>query len=220
MSAPYGDVAVIGFDLDLTLYPKTAKGDELIQGYLHERIAEHLHVPVTEAKALFDGLYRSAPGMSGRMTLETLGVPGAADLVQEAIERADVAAMLVGDEETALLLRDLAEKYGGIDLVTGSSLIQARKKLAAIGIPEDVFRHWITHEDGSKSDGTAFRLWQELFPAITPGRFLYVGDNASTDYSIARQFGIRTILVNCAEADDRVACPQLPTLAEIRPLLL
>lgn len=213
-------IKVVGFDLDQTLYPKSPGIDEAIQRYIIERIAERKGVPADDADALFQDLYKAGAGLSGRKTLMALGFgeDEAAEVVQEALERADVASLLSPDPATTDLLERLAKRYR-LDIVTGSGRENALRKLERLEIPRSLFCHIITADDGSKSDLTAFGLWLDLHTEFDRGEFLYVGDRAASDFEGPKSLGIRSVLVN-VKADTRYGCPQFESLHAISGLLI
>jgi FMN phosphatase YigB (HAD superfamily) len=212
-------INVIGFDLDHTLYQGNKDMDRVIQEYIFKKIADHRGCSIDEAKKMFDELYQEGRGLSGRKTLIALGIPNAGEIIQEALENADVAQTLTSDSETIRMLNDLKQHYRNIDLITGSSREQALKKLSALGISEDFFSHYITDEVAFKGDGSAYTYWMKLYslPAET---FLYIGDRLEVDHIIPRTLGIETMLVNVKERSSEATCPQLKDLREIEHLLL
>lgn len=213
------DIRVVGFDLDQTLYPKSPRIDELIQSYLYQKIAGHLHVSLDEGERLFKERYRNGAGMSGRETLEDLGLPDASDLVQEALEHADLTSVLVPDPETNQLLSDIRNAYEGMDLITGSNLEQTTKKLVVLAISAEVFSHVITADDSKKSTGESYEKWLALYPHLKPHQFLYIGDRARSDHDVPSALGIRTCLVYVTSPDPASTALQLPDLRELRDTL-
>lgn len=218
MDSIYKNTKIIGFDLDKTLYPESAKIDETIQDYIFEKIARHKNIPKTKAKRIFQELYKNGKGLSGRKTLLALDIPNAHNMVQEALEKADIASFLVIDLKVVKILKMLGKKYD-IDLITGSILSIVLKKIEKIGIDPNIFSHII---DGnySKSDGTAYSIWLGYYPKSNPSQFLYVGDKPLSDYYPAKKLGIKSILVNQQEKDSEITCPQLESFEKIETLLL
>lgn len=210
-------VKVIGFDLDQTLYPKSPEIDEAIQNYIYKKIAEHKKCSLEEGKQLFLSHY---PGISGRKTLILLGIPDAENIIQEAVETADIAPFLVPDKKVYDLLVRLKQKFGSLSLITGSSDEVCARKLRALDLPANLF-DCVLAGTFSKSDGTAFKMWMEMFrskdPSLQPENFLYVGDRASTDAIIPISLGMQTVLVNIKEKDKEIIVEQLPTLFDIEP---
>lgn len=215
-------IKVIGFDLDQTLYPKSPEIDSAIQTYLYEKIRELHKVSIEEAKIMFNGLYQADKGLSGSRTLAALGFPleQARELVQEALENADIDKFLKPDQDTIELLSKIKNKYQNVDLVTGSKKTIALKKLSALDISESLFLHIITADDGSKSDLSMYKKWLGLYPELSPKNFLYIGDRVSSDYEKPKELGIQSILVNIKVPDPAINCVQLPNLNSIRNYLI
>ena len=213
-------IRVIGFDLDQTLYPKSPEVDAAIQGYIYSKIAEHRGVSAKEAAGLFRERYREGRGLGGTATLVDLGIPNASDIIQEALEKADIADFLKPDGACVALLTDLRERYSNLDLITGSNRANTLKKLSRLEIPVALFSHLITADEASKSNGEAYTLWLSYYPDLSPHQFLYVGDRIKSDYEAPRRLGIEVILVYVKVAESEIACLQLTSPLELRRLLL
>ena len=212
-------IRVIEFDLDHTLYRGSKEMDQVIQEYIFKKIATHHTCSFEDARKMFDDLYKEGRGLSGRKTLIALDIPNAGEIIQEALENADVAQTIKNDPEVIRILHNLKQRYNNIDLITGSGKEQTLKKLTALGISEHFFSHYITDEVASKGDGSAFKHWVNLYslPAET---FLYIGDRLEVDHIIPKAFGIETILVNVNKKIPEALCPQLADIKEIESLLL
>jgi len=212
-------IRIIGFDLDQTLYPKSPEIDESIQSYIYVKIAEHKSCSLEEGQRLFKSYY---PKLSGSKTLMALGVPDARNIVQEALERADIDKFLTPNQDVHKLLVDLKHHFGSLSLLTGSNKPIALKKLSKLEIDPSLFEFVITGET-PKSDGTAFRQWLAYFKAkdssLTPEEFLYVGDRVSTDVEMPATLGIKSLLVN-VKKEEEVDVPQFTSLLDIRDYLL
>lgn len=213
-------IKVVGFDLDQTLYPKSSKIDKAIQSYIYEKIAVHKNCSLENAEKLFKDLYKNGNGLSGRKTLKELGVPYAEDIIQEALENADIAQFLVPDKIILDLLRKLKERYEHLDLITGSNIKNASQKMDRLNIPKEMFSNIITGETASKSNGSAFKLWVSFYENISPDEFLYIGDRPSSDYFTPKKLGIHTILVNISKEKVDIKCPQLVSTKESAGYLL
>ncbi|PIN75680.1 hypothetical protein COV18_02425 [Candidatus Woesearchaeota archaeon CG10_big_fil_rev_8_21_14_0_10_37_12] len=207
-------VKYIGLDLDQTLYPKSEKIDEAIQQYIYEKIAEYKQINVEEAKQLFYSYY---PKISGRKTLIELRIPSAENIIQEALENADIAEFLVPDRSVKQLLEQLRKKYK-LALITGSNKEIATRKLMKLELPLELFDFIITGEI-SKSNGTAYKQWIEHYDGEV-SEFLYIGDRKTTDVDIPVSLGMKAVLVNVKEVDDSLAVMQFKELVEIRSLFL
>jgi len=212
-------IKVIGFDLDQTLYPKSPLIDEAIQSYIYKKIAEHKNCEFKEAEKMFKDLYQDGKGLSGSKTLKALEIPNAKDVVQEALENADIAQFMTPNEEVITMLHSLGENYH-IDIITGSNNKNCFAKLEKLGIPTEIFNHIITKDDADKSSGEAYTMWMSKYDENEPGDFLYIGDRVSSDYDVPREMNINSIMVNVKEKHDEVDCPQLTSLVEISELLL
>jgi FMN phosphatase YigB (HAD superfamily) len=213
-------IKVIGFDLDQTLYPKSPTIDEAIQSYIYKKISAHKGVSLQEAEELFKDLYKDGSGLSGTKTLQKLEIPNAGDIVQEALENADIAEFLAPDGEILQLLKDVKEKYGNIDLITGSDKNNAYQKMEYLNIPKEIFSNIITGEIASKSDGGAFKLWMSFYKDVSPEEFLYIGDRPSSDYFAPKELGINAILVNVPKEKEDIECPQLSSSKDLRDFIL
>ena len=209
-------IKVIGFDLDQTLYPKSPEIDAAIQKYLYEKISELHKVSLAEAKKMFDELYRDGKGLGGTKTMMKIGFEAerAKNLVQEALENADIAKFLRPNPEVIDLLKRLKDKYI-IDIITGSNLKNTSIKLAKLEIPTDLFSNIITSDQGSKSDLTLYKIWLSKYPDLKSENFLYVGDRVSSDYEKPKELGIKSILVNQKDTVPEIDCLQLPDLKSI-----
>jgi len=213
-------IKVIGLDMDQTLHPKSSEIDEAIQIYIYQKIARHKNCSLNEAEKLFKDLYKEGRGLGGSRTLIKLGIPNAKEVVQEALENADIAKFLQPNPEVFQLLQDLKKKYHNIDLITGSNKKNTITKLSKLAIPISVFSHTVTGSDNvSKSDGQAYELWMSFYKNFKPEQFLYIGDRVSSDYVVPKKMGIETILVNIKDKDNTIKCPQLSSLIEVKSLL-
>jgi FMN phosphatase YigB (HAD superfamily) len=213
-------IKVIGLDLDQTLYPKSPKIDEAIQGYIYEKISIHRDCDLEEAEKLFKDLYKDGSGLSGTSTLKELGIPCAEDIVQEALENADIAEFLAPDKEILDFLNKLKEQYMHIDLITGSNKENAFQKMEHLNIPKEVFSNIITGETASKSDGGAFELWMSYYKNTLPEEFLYIGDRPSSDHFAPKKLCIHSILVNVPKEKADIECLQLSSLKDLGEYLL
>lgn len=215
----YSQIKVIGFDLDQTLYPKSPKIDEAIQSYIYEKIASHKGCNLDHARKLFTDLYQGGKGLTGSQTLTALDIPNPKEIVQEALENADIAEFLVPDSEVLELLTLIKNHYQHMDLITGSILAIAKNKLAKLAIPITIFDQVITGEI-AKSDGSAYREWLKRYPDLKPEQFLYIGDREKSDYCVPQELGMPSILVNIRIPNNEIACLQLSSLKAIKNYLL
>lgn len=212
-------IKVIGFDLDQSLYPKSSEIDEAIQGYIYEKIAEYKQCSLEQADKLFNDLYQHGQGLSGSKTLAVLGISNGSEIVQQALENADIERFLVPNDATIGLLNAIKKQYKNIDLITGSGMPLAILKLEKLDISVSIFNH-ILDSAISKSDGSAYRAWMNFYPLYKPTEFLYIGDRVSSDHLIPKELDIQTILVNIKKKGPALECPQLGSLEELEDYLI
>jgi len=216
------DIKIIGFDLDQTLYPKSPKIDLAIQRYIYKQISRKQGCSLECAKKLFLSYY---PDLSGGRTLVKLGfyAKEAEQIVQSALEKADIASFLKPDPKVLKLLKDLKKKYRFLSLITGSFEKVARSKLKKLCIPLRLFDFTVFAES-SKRDGSAYKKWFKHFKekdsSLQPKNFLYIGDRKSSDVDIPIALGMNAILVNVKEKDPNIKTLQLESVLETRDFLL
>lgn len=203
------EIKVIGFDLDHTLYPKSEEINKAIQDYICQKVAIIKGWSFNKARAEWDLAY--AELHTGGKALKKLGIITDKDLVQEALENADIYPFLQANSDISDFLIVLGKKYS-IDLITGSILSVTQKKLNKLQIPFDLFNNIIAG-DFSKIEGTAFTEWLNLYPEFNPSNFLYVGDKYATDVEAPAKFGISGVLVS---EKTEYSCP---TISDVTQLL-
>lgn len=208
--------------MDQTLYPKSTEIDKAIQQYAYKAIAEFKKIDIHEAERTFNDLYQNGKGLSGTKSLIKIGFSEerARNIIQEALENADIAKFLQPNKEVLILLEQIKNTYGFLDLITGSSRHNTKIKLAKLEIPIGLFTQIITDDEATKSDLSAFRLWFSFYPNLNPENFLYIGDRISSDYEKPKELGIRSILVNIQEVDPALECLQLFSIVDLKPVLL
>ena len=213
----FSQIKIIGFDLDQTLYPKSPEIDAAIQIYLYQQISSLHGTDMEESGRMFKELYQNGKGMSGSKTLMKLGFPEekARNLVQEALENADIAKFLQPNLELISFLHQLKGKYEALDILTGSNTNNASIKLKKLQIPENLFSHILTADHASKSDLSLYTMWLAFYPEVSPESFLYIGDRASSDFEKPKELGIRSVLVNIKTPDEKYDCIQLPSFLDL-----
>ena len=216
----YQNIKVIGFDLDQTLYPKSPLIDEAIQIYIYHKISHAKECSIEEARILFNDLYQEGKGLSGSKSLKVLGIEGGTEIVQEALENADIASFLKPDKATVDLITQLSKRYQSVDVLTGSNKKNANIKMTKLGLPVNLFGHIITSDDHAKSNGDAYREWMRLYSGYKPSNFLYIGDRVRSDYEVPSRMNIASILVYAKNNDTNLKCLQLATLHEVKNYLL
>lgn len=219
----YENIKIIGFDLDQTLYPKSPEIDTAIQKYIYTKISELKKCSIEESTKLFKELYAKIG--SGSKTLMEIGFEKtyAKEIIQEALEKADIEEFLVPNQEVIQLLKDLKGKYKSLSLITGSNKEITKKKLKKLEIKEEIFDFYITSEP-SKSNGEAYKAWLKHYTekdnSLKPENFLYIGDRKISDVDIPSTFGIKSVLVNVKKQDPEINVPQFTSLLDIREILL
>ena len=174
-------------------------------------------MPLAETRAAYEEAFRRL--QSGSRSLEELGVPiaDAKKLVQEGLERADVASVLSRDERVVKLLA----RVGGSRkqfLITGSAEAEAHKKLEALDIRPGAFalRLYAYSPHNNRLDGSAYRhVAEEL--GIPLHQLMFVGDRESVDILPAKALGLKTAIVNAISPH---ADYQLNQIYDLEELLL
>lgn len=189
-------IKIIGFDLDGTLHPLTFESQLKIREKIYEKISVGLKINFDEAKNLFEEYY--AITSSGSKTIKKLEERFQArlkkDLIQDAIQEADILDLIQANPKLAILLEKLNGKYS-LDLLTSGERNLAAKKLEKIGINPNIFGYFLASENGSKTSGTKFVEWIEKRCGCDPKNFLYVGDNKRQDVDSPSELGIVTCFI-------------------------
>lgn len=215
------NVKVVGFDLDQTLYIKSAEIDEEIQKYIYEVLSRDKKCSIEDAKQMFCSHY---PELSGSKSLMKLGYErsDAKEIVQEAVARADVSRFLEPSLDVLNLLKAIKEKYGSLSLITASNIENSVSKLNKLEIPIELFDYFSAGEY-SKSDGTAYEKWIEKFlendSSLKPENFLYIGDRKTSDSVVPGKLGIKSILVNVDKIEQDYDVLQLSKLLDLKDVL-
>jgi FMN phosphatase YigB (HAD superfamily) len=207
-------VDAVGFDLDNTLYRETQEVKDIIMRYILTKASSLLEEPVEAIKPKYQQLYLAS--QSARQSLEALGIPGAALLVQEALEQADVARILPRDERLVSLFDRLQKDYC-LFLITGSSERQSLRKLQALGLEQTRFA--VSLYAGSpytRYDGTAFTYIAST-TIIPLHRLFFIGDREQADIIPAKKLGIKTAIVH---GTSTAADYQLEAIYDLERILL
>ena len=115
------------------------------------------------------------------------------DFIQEALEQADFLHLLKPNPLLNEMLKRIS-KEKRLDLITGSAYNFLFKKLEKIGMSQNLFHSFFTHEDGSKSSQKIYLKWLSQ-TNLSPYQHLYVGDNLKLDVDIPKSLGIKTCIV-------------------------
>jgi len=197
------NIKIIGFDLDGTLYPSTEEIQKKIRTQVYKKISSEFNISYEQARNSFETNYEKLS--SGSRTIEAIAKqlnkpPVKNDLVQEAIEEADILDLIKKDSELIEMLLRLKNKKP-LDLLTGSKYSLAFKKLERIGINSDLFENIFTRKDCLKSSGKMYEKWI-IGRNVNPENLLYIGDNKKQDIDIPKELGIKTCFLGEYENAD------------------
>lgn len=189
-------IEVIGFDLDGTLYPETPEIRNRVREKIYEKISELCKIPEEKSKELFEKNYSESYSGSEsiKKILNTYDIIiKGKDIIQEALEEADVLDLLEENLNLSIMLEKLSQTKK-IDLITGSNKNIALKKLSKLGIAPNLFEYIFTFEDGSKTTGEKYLKWLGK-RNLRPEQHLCVGDNRKQDIDVPNSLGIKTCIV-------------------------
>ena len=190
-------IKAIGFDLDGTLYKANDEIFNHIQEYIARRAAKILGREYEEVKREFDINY--AEFQSASKSLEKMNVAYPESIVQDALEKADVASILSKDKRLVALIDKLRLKRR-VFMITSSPNRDAIKKIKALGLNHNVFHPFLCAEESiqkkvSRRDHSAFRYISSMLNADF-SEMMFVGDREGTDIIPAKELGITTAIVN------------------------
>ncbi|MFH1802730.1 MAG: HAD family hydrolase [archaeon] len=188
-----GLVDAVGFDLDGTLYTLNDGINDRIRQHACQTAAGILSRPYEWVRAEFERHF--AETGSGRISLEQMGIDNGREIVQVALEEADIGPLLNRDGALAGMLGRLGERFN-LYLITSSPRGSAESKLAHLGVNLDVFDPRIYGESPlSRRDGSAFRHVATTYGIALP-RMMFVGDREKVDIFPAQSLGLKTAMVN------------------------
>lgn len=214
------EISRIGFDLDNTLYPSTPEMQSRIRGRIYEILSEKLNVDVEKARDLFEENYEGqyAWSHSGYRTVQHLakqyGKTIDIDVVQVAMETANILDFIEPNEEVVSMLERLSDRYD-LDLITGSNPEPARQKLQRIGIDSEIFECFFANA-GSKTSGEVYKMWLDQIK-VPASKLLYLGDNVKQDIIAPQRLGIKACLVGKQSPEARFS---IPNILELEKFLL
>ncbi len=196
-------IKAIGFDLDGTLYPYTPEIHKRVRNKIYEKISKFYNIPENKAEELFEKAYLETS--SGHRSIERISEVyekeiGKRDLIQEALEEADILDMINPNPALRNMLTRLSQTKS-LDIITGSEFELARKKLTKIGIPENTFEYFLSLNNGSKTTGGKYLKWIQL-RELNPKQLLYIGDNNKQDVDAPKSLGIKTCIIGKYENAD------------------
>lgn len=188
----FSKVKITLFDLDNTLYRQSDGMNDEIQSFIAKRASEILNQPYDKVKEEYISTYNRI--QSARRTLIGLGIPQGADLVQEALENADISKYLEYNPGLVHLFDKLNQQYKTI-LVTGSGIVSATQKLDKLGISNVFHETYYADFEKKREDGSFFQYIMEKH-AVQPQELCMVGDREKVDIIPATKMGIPTVMVH------------------------
>lgn len=189
-------ITSLGFDLDNTLYRQGPEMNEKIQEYACRKASTLLSQPYETVRSRFDQNFSET--QSGSRSLEAIGITNGREIIQEALENADIASVLKEDVRLQRMLDKLASSYK-LFLITGSSKQIALGKLEAMGLLDPLVFNPTFYAESPyrREDGTAFQYVARLHN-VGFDRMMFVGDREKVDIIPAKDLGIKTAIVNAA----------------------
>ncbi len=209
------NLKAVGFDLDNTLYAQTPEVAELITDYICNNVSDCLGMEYKVVREVYQKA--TAELQSARRALKLLGMPQeiCRTLVQEALENANIADALTKDERLCSMLSKMSRDYQ-IYLITSSSKDQAKKKLNALGLEDDLFHPLLdSNVKYLRDDGEAF-VYVSAMLNLSLKNMMFVGDREKVDIIPAAKLDMLTAIVN-AKSD--IANFQLPTIYDLEKIL-
>ena len=204
-------IKAVGFDLDNTLYKVNDRMDNLIRNYIITKASLILNRDVKEE---FNNYFKEF--QSGRRSLLALGIKDAAELVQEALEKADISLELKPDKELVSLLNDLSKVYT-LYLITSSAETEALKKLKALNIDFNLFSIKLYNDCKYKREDTTVFPYVASLLELRVNELMFVGDREYVDILPANKLGVITAIVN---AKSEHATYELERIYDLRRILL
>ena len=223
------DIQVIGWDLDGTLYPPDAVSSDMIFSKEIEAVAKQRGWDLVASEAEFRRMYEQLG--SHTKTLTAMGVDGPTFFV-DLWDKLDLSSFIESDPKIVGMFAKLSDKKHFI-LSNSNTEAQIRKKLALIGVDENVFDFLVstTALGAVKPDPKPFLLALEKLNQaggppvgttaqssvgggveLLPSNILYVGDRVKTDIRGAVGVGMHNCLV-WSESSEAEVC--LPSVYEV-----
>ncbi|MEK6871615.1 MAG: HAD family hydrolase [Nanoarchaeota archaeon] len=209
-------ISCVGFDLDNTLFKPNAAINERIREYACRRASEVLHQPYEIVRSAFNEHYNRL--QSGRRSLQVIGVENVDEIMQSALEKADIVSLLQKDRALDLMIRKLSHRYK-LFLITTNMESTALRKLSALGIEEHFFYPKIYELENKlykRLDGSAFQYVSRIH-STDLSQMLFVGDREETDILPAKKLALTTAIVNATSSH---ADYQLQNIYQLEEILL
>ncbi|MCS6848780.1 MAG: pyrimidine 5'-nucleotidase [Anaerolineae bacterium] len=187
---------LILFDLDETLYPRSAKLMDTITERINRYIANKFNVPIEQAAELrrrFRGVYGTA--LRGMMEE---GYPVNIDEYFEYVHDVELDGVLAADPRLREMLLGIPLRRA---VLTNSNIEHALRILQHMGI-DDCFERVIDIRALSfrnKPDPLSYQIALEML-RVTPREVIFVEDTP-VNTRAARAIGMTTILIECPPSD-------------------
>jgi putative hydrolase of the HAD superfamily len=187
---------LILFDLDETLYPRSAKLMEIITGRINQYIADKFGVPIEQASELRQR-FRSLYGTALRGMMEE-GYPVNIDDYFDYVHDIELDGVLSADPQLRAMLMGIPLRRA---VLTNSNIEHALRILRHMDI-YDCFERVIDIRALSfrnKPDPLAYKLALEML-CVEPREVIFVEDTP-VNTRAARRIGMTTILIECPPSD-------------------
>jgi len=187
---------LILFDLDETLYPRSAKLMEIITGRINQYIADKFGVPIEQASELRQR-FRSLYGTALRGMMEE-GYPVNIDDYFDYVHDIELDGVLSADPQLRAMLMGIPLRRA---VLTNSNIEHALRILQHMDI-YDCFECVIDIRALSfrnKPDPLAYKLALEML-RVEPHEVIFVEDTP-VNTRAARRIGMTTILIECPPSD-------------------
>jgi len=187
---------LILFDLDETLYPRSAKLMEIITGRINQYIADKFGVPIEQASELRQR-FRSLYGTALRGMMEE-GYPVNIDDYFDYVHDIELDGVLSADPQLRAMLMGIPLRRA---VLTNSNIEHALRILQHMDI-YDCFERVIDIRALSfrnKPDPLAYKLALEML-RVEPHEVIFVEDTP-VNTRAARRIGMTTILIECPPSD-------------------
>jgi len=209
------EIVSLGFDLDNTLYKQDEEINRKIQDYICRRVSGELGRPFEETREIFDRHYAESRSASTSLLKMGLESDHGKKIIQESLEKADIASILSEDSCLVLMLNQFSRLYS-LFMITTSTQNDALKKLSALGIDPDLFSPSLyAGSPYLREDGSAFRYVAGIH-GVSFSKMMFVGDREKTDILPAKKLGIKTAIVNSESEESDY---QLTNIYELETIL-
>ncbi|GIV83411.1 MAG: pyrimidine 5'-nucleotidase [Candidatus Roseilinea sp.] len=203
---------LILFDLDETLYPRSAKLMDVITERINQYIAQQFNVPIEQAIEL-RRRFRSVYGTALRGMMEE-GYPVNIDEYFAYVHDIELDGVLTADPQLREMLLRIPLRRA---VLTNSNIEHALRILRHMGV-EDCFERVIDIRALSfrnKPDPLSYQIALEML-CVKPNEVIFVEDTP-VNARAARAIGMTTILIECPPSD--AADYFLDSVLDVGPLV-